>query len=42
MVLAVLGIGGAAVDGAVGFGVVLWLVAWTDIRFRKRTGKRAP
>ena len=37
VVLSVLSIGGAALDGAVGFAVVLWLVAWTNFRLRKAT-----
>jgi hypothetical protein len=40
VVLSVLGVGGAALDGAVGFAVVLWLVAWTNIRLGKQ-GDRA-
>ena len=33
--LSMLSIGGAALDGAVGFAVVLWLGAWTNSRARK-------
>lgn len=36
VVLSVLGIGGAALDGAVGFAVVLWIVAWTNIRLGRQ------
>jgi hypothetical protein len=35
VVLSVLSIGGAALDGAVGVAVVLWLGAWTNFRVRK-------
>jgi len=37
VVLSVLSIGGAALDGAVGFAVVLWLGAWTNFRVKKST-----
>jgi len=41
VVLSVFGIAGPPLDGAIGFGVYLWLVSWGNLR-RKMNVRQAP